>query len=437
MRSGKYWHLTVKGLAIGLSFLLLTGNPGLYPGDSQWESLFSLAKQKYLERDYKKAIDNLKQLLSFFNKDEQDLELAAKIYLLMGAAYEKWGNPLMAREHFRTARDISDTATVEDIDLESSVEYQRIFLGVEDPQGPMVIARPAGKPRKKKISPLLIAAGVLVVGGVVAALLLTRKKSETDNGGGDDPDYDTRVLGIQWVEVPEGEFMMGDNFNEGDPMERPVHAVYLSKYYISKHEITFEQYDKFCQETNRPKPGDEGWGRGSRPVVNVSLNQAESFCSWLSKKTGKTIMLPSEAQWEKAARGTDQRRYPWGNSAPDCSRANYCCANQTQPVGSFPAGASPYGAHDMAGNAAEWCRDYLDKFFYEKSSYQDPFGPIHNNVNRNQYWENVVRGGSFDCPGATGIRSAERGHHNVNNIISRYGPLERRDLGFRIIREAN
>lgn len=431
-----YKNFLTKGLAIGLSLLLITGNLSIFSDENQWESLFVQSKQKYMQGDYKNTIDSLKQLLSFLGKDEPEIDLLARIYLLTAAAYEQVGNVRMAREYYRTSKDILDTVEIEDINLDSLVEYQRIFLDIEDPQGPMVITRPAIKP-KKKISPLLIVVGALVVGGITAALLLTKKDNKIENNTGDDPDYDTQVLGIQWIEVPEGEFLMGDNFNEGTPYERPVHAVYLSRYFISKYEITFKQYDTFCEEKNSPKPSDEGWGRHSRPVVNITVDQAGSFCSWLSKKTGKRIFLPSEAQWEKAARGTDQRRYPWGNSPPDCNRANHCCGNQTQPVGTFKAGVSPYGVQDMAGNVAEWCRDYYDAFFYTKSSYRDPIGPFRTAGNRAQYWENVVRGGSFECPGSASIRSSDRGHRNSYNIVRRYGPHEFKDVGFRIVMEVN
>lgn len=233
-----------------------------------------------------------------------------------------------------------------------------------------VIAVQSSKPKKKKFPWLLVAGGVIAV-GVVVALLLIKKKDNIN-------DYDTSVLGIEWSQIPAGEFKMGDNFNEGFPWERPVHTVYLDTYYISKYEVTFDQYDKYCEETGKGRPYDEGWGQGTRPVINVSWIDARGFCDWLSEKTGKNIHLPTEAQWEKAARGTDQRRYPWGNGEPSCSRINYrYCNGKTMPVGSYPSGVSPYGIHDMAGNVWEWCSDWYSSSYYSSSPYKNPTGPSH------------------------------------------------------------
>jgi sulfatase modifying factor 1 len=208
-------------------------------------------------------------------------------------------------------------------------------------------------------------------------------------------------IGIQWIDIPAGQFQMGDNFNIGDANERPVHTVYLDDYKISKYEINFDQYIRFCNDTGRFKPGSEGWGEGNRPVINVSWYDARDFCNWLSEKTGKNISLPTEAQWEKAARGTDQRRYPWGNEAPSCSIVNYInCENMTMPVGSYPAGASFYGVHDMAGNVWEWCSDWFGSDYYSISPSNNPQGPAAGT-------QRVRRGGAFDCD-AWSIRTTYR-----------------------------
>ena len=223
------------------------------------------------------------------------------------------------------------------------------------------------------------------------------------------------------VKIPAGWFKMGDNFNEGSISERPVHDVYLDTFYISKYEITFDQYDFFCEDTGRSKPLDnDGWGRGERPVINVSWNDAKAFCDWLSDKTGKNIHLPTEAQWEKAARGTDQRRYPWGNSAPNSNLANYYSnVGKTVPVGSYPAGASPYGLHDMAGNVWELCQDWYDSSYYSTSPSRNPKGPSSGSIR-------VRRGGNwiFD---ARYLRSACR--------LGIYPHIKKNDIGFRICQE--
>jgi formylglycine-generating enzyme required for sulfatase activity len=206
-------------------------------------------------------------------------------------------------------------------------------------------------------------------------------------------DYDTNVLGINWIAIPAGDFKMGDNFGFGDSRERPVHTVNLTAYSISKFEVTFAQFDAFCDDTARTKPSDKGWGRGTMPVINVSWNDAKAFCDWLAAKTGKNIHLATEAQWERAAAGTDQRLYPWGSATPSCGYANYGgCGGKTKPVGSSPGGASAVGAMDMAGNAWEWCSDWFGETYYDecnnKGTVKNPQGPTEG-TNR------VLRSGSY------------------------------------------
>ena len=254
--------------------------------------------------------------------------------------------------------------------------------------------------------------------------MLTKKKQPEEIA----PDftYDTRVLHFEWVQIPSYLFWMGDNFGEGEADELPVHMVALDEYHISKYEVTFAQYDVFCQETQRTFPLDNGWGRGNQPVINVTWADASAFCVWLSQKTGKSINLPTEAQWEKAARGTEQLRYPWGNSPPDCNKANYNCDSRTHPVGSHPEGISPYGVHDMAGNVAEWCRDNYNAQYYSRSSYHNPV------FNSNSYPYSIVyviRGGGWDSSQPIGIRCADRGS------ISALGNSRLSYLGFRVVWE--
>jgi len=189
--------------------------------------------------------------------------------------------------------------------------------------------------------------------------------------------YAERVYNsIEWINIPSGEFLMGDNFNTEPDDSRPVHKVYLDSYYIAKYEITFEQYDLFCEDTGREKPHDAGFGRDQKCVINVNWDDANAFCEWLSTKTGENIELPTEAQWEKAARGTDQRRYPWGNEPPNGELCNGgAILGRTQAVGLYPLGVSPYGVHDMAGNAFEWCSDWMHSNYYSISPYKNPKGP--------------------------------------------------------------
>ena len=161
--------------------------------------------------------------------------------------------------------------------------------------------------------------------------------------------------GAEMVWVPAGEFLMGSTDDEGVRDERPQRKVYLDGYWMYKTEVTVAQYRKFCEATNREMPEAPEWGwKEDHPVVNVSWHDAVDYAKWAGAS------LPTEAQWEKAARGTDGRVFPWGNEwdAGACANSVSWSLKGTKPVGSCPAGASPYGCVDMAGNAWEWCADW-------------------------------------------------------------------------------
>ncbi|OAD19441.1 secreted protein containing Sulphatase-modifying factor [Candidatus Thiomargarita nelsonii] len=181
--------------------------------------------------------------------------------------------------------------------------------------------------------------------------------------------------GPEMVWIPAGSFKMGDmnvtvtSFQGGgDSDERPVHRVSITqRFAIGRYEVTFAEYDKFAEATGREKPNDRGWGRGNRPVINVSWDDAVAYTEWLSQQTGKQYRLPSEAEWEYAARAGTTTKYWWGNTASH-EYANYgadsCCSGlakgkdrwkYTAPVGSFAS--NPFGLYDTAGNVWEWCAD--------------------------------------------------------------------------------
>ncbi len=164
------------------------------------------------------------------------------------------------------------------------------------------------------------------------------------------------------VVIPAGTFQMGCvSGRDCEDDEHPVHPVTISRpFALSRHEVTFDEYDRFAAATGRSLPDDEGWGRGRRPVVNVSWDDAQAYVSWLSSETGVRYRLPSEAEWEYAARAGTTTAYSWGNKIGS-NRAN-CdgCGSQwdddmTAPVGSFAANA--WGLYDMHGNASEWVED--------------------------------------------------------------------------------
>lgn len=159
--------------------------------------------------------------------------------------------------------------------------------------------------------------------------------------------------------IPAGEFQMG---SDRDASEKPRHKVYLPDYYIDKFEVTNQQYLKFCKDTGHSLPsllisGVIPSGKENHPVVGIGWNDADAYCKWAGKR------LPTEAEWEKAARGTDGRTYPWGN-AWDQNLCNNRTSpyEDTVPVGSYPKGASPYGVMDMAGNAWEWVDDWYKSY---------------------------------------------------------------------------
>lgn len=249
---------------------------------------------------------------------------------------------------------------------------------------------------------------------------------------------------LELVPVPAGEFLMGSAEDDAlaDVDERPQHTLHLSEYFIGRYEVTVAQFDAFVRATGYQTAAErEGsamvyagawqevagadWrhphGPGldapaNHPVTQVSWADAVAFCRWVSEVTGRNVRLPTEAEWEKAARGTDGRRYPWGAEAPDAMRCNSVDAGRrtTAPVGhSSPAGDSPYGCADMAGNVWEWTSSYYMDY------------PYRPDDGREGNWRSdaVLRGGGFES-GAKHVRTTFR----LGNSQSGYG----NHIGFRV-----
>lgn len=235
----------------------------------------------------------------------------------------------------------------------------------------------------------------------------------TSNGGTAKVPVTLRVrfsLEPQVVCIPAGEFLMGSKGRDRaiSPSERPQRWIHLSEYWIAKYPVTNAQYAVFVRATGHRAP--EHWEGGkppdakeNHPVVNVSWQDAVVYCQWLTEVTGKLYQLPTEAQWEKAARGTDGRLFPWGSNW-DRQKCNAMAAGKqdTTPVGSYsPQGDSPYGCADMAGNVLEWVSDWYQVDYYSRSSvYKDPPGPSLGEVK-------ALRGGSWS-EDTRGVRCANR-----------------------------
>ncbi|WP_435016869.1 SUMF1/EgtB/PvdO family nonheme iron enzyme [Tundrisphaera sp. TA3] len=209
--------------------------------------------------------------------------------------------------------------------------------------------------------------------------------------------------GAEMVFVPGGTFTMGRN--DGDPPERPAHQVKLASYYIDRHEVTVRQYQQFLKEAGQVDELDRPTSKAKEkekdkessepsassedhPAVNVSARNANAYCVWAGKK------LPTEAQWEMAARGQDGRIYPWGNGPPNWAPPRV--PKQIDPVMSQPSDVSPYWAFDMAGNAWEWTGDYYDSRYFlqfRDTVAKDPVGPP---LGRSRPIMLTVKGGSKD-----------------------------------------
>ena len=251
---------------------------------------------------------------------------------------------------------------------------------------------------------------------------------------------DPRLHQDIWITIPAGEFLMGaqkqdpskPNYDpEARADELPVHEVYLKEYQIGRYPVTVEEYGKFVEDegysnerwwkaggfagTKEPQGWDQEVQHPNRPVVNVSWYEAAAYCAWAG------VRLPTEAEWERAARGTTGRKYPWGNEEPDTERANYSegSVDHATPVGLYPRGAKPEGIDDLAGNVWEWVADWYGEGYYAKSPSKNPNGPQPGE-------RRVLRGGGwYSYP--RGLRAAYR----VWNL-----PVPRYDLvGFRCVRE--
>jgi formylglycine-generating enzyme required for sulfatase activity len=229
-------------------------------------------------------------------------------------------------------------------------------------------------------------------------------------------------LPVEMVRIPAGPFLMGSN--DGPADERPRHPVTLAEFFIDRVAVTNERFAEFLNAAGYRGPKGERWydiddsdarihqrdgkwrahpGAENHPVVEASWFGALAYCRWAGKR------LPTEAEWEKTARGTDGRKFPWGNEPPDGNRAHFGGGwNDTRPVGSFPGGASPYGVLDLAGNGWEWVSSAYLPY---------PYNPADGREDLTREQVRGTRGGGHDSP-AHDLTTTHRGRHVSRNFRS-------------------
>lgn len=220
--------------------------------------------------------------------------------------------------------------------------------------------------------------------------------------------YTEPHTGLRLLWIPGGSFAMGSDQISED--ETPIHRVRISPFRLAETPVTNRQYALFLEATSHEEPAywrDRRFSDPEQPVVGVSWDDAQTFCAWLAKHSGLAVTLPSEAQWELAARGEDGRTYPWGSQPPTPELA---CFDQDwgkgkpNPVGNHPAGRGPFGTLDQAGNVWEWCLDVWDETAYRKRAGAEPLDPVATTGDRER---RVLRGGGWLNP-AGGLRASLR-----------------------------
>lgn len=245
--------------------------------------------------------------------------------------------------------------------------------------------------------------------------------------GNTPPVFRNKKDGSVLILIPAGEFVMGagDDDKEAKQNEKPAHKVKLDAYYINKYEVTYRQFKNFLKKSGYKPVGN--WNRFDspefldHPVMNVTFLDADAYCRWAG------LNLPSEAQWEMAARGTDGRKYPWGNNW-DPNKCNNPETNDPEilkkmnniqdkrgslPPGSIASDISPYGIMDMAGNINEWCGDWYISSYYKKAPYYNPEGP-------DKSAERSIKGGAWSLPPAR-CRASARWSGSVESDLDDYG----------------
>jgi len=368
-------------LAVRLSFFFLSTIfftiQGFYIDYANSQSVEELLEQARLQIKENKLImpinDNALNTLREILKLEPDNQEVPKLFKKIKARYIRWAERAEKQGKFSTAK----------------IYYKRIIR--IDPSDKEILHRLKILQRKEALKKHpTVPIGQKTLAKINAHPAKTDKKSLL------------KVDITRMTFIPEGQFLMGSN-DIHPPNRRPAHRVYLKAFYIDTWEVTNDDMVKFLNSQGNPeglyiKIGPENFiqkkqgkyfvipNKEKYPANFVSWYGANAYCEWLGKS------LPTEAQWEKAARGTDGRRYPWGSAPPSSRYLNFISFTNWQsvlkPVGSYEAGKSPYGVYDMAGNVWEWCSDWYNPSYYIDSPHKNPTGPekgLHK----------VLRGGLF------------------------------------------
>lgn len=284
----------------------------------------------------------------------------------------------------------------------------------------IIAPKPPASPAPKPATPS-VAEPRNTIGPVISPLAVAQERQNF-------PSF-TNSLAMEMLLVSSGQFLQGSESPEAAENEQPITPVTLSRFYMARHPVTnaqFEQYDPNHRNKRAP------WANDRHPVVYVNSREAEKFCQWLSVKEGKRYRLPSEAEWEYAARGPENLVFPWGGNLDGGHYANFADSRttfawrdpviddgfaETSPVGSYPRGKSPFGIEDLAGNVFEWCAEFFEA--YKGKERTNPRGPVAG-------MKRIYRGGSWKSrPG--NLRTSAR-NFNLPDYSSN-------DVGFRVVCE--
>ncbi|NGZ59029.1 MAG: hypothetical protein CV081_00825, partial [Nitrospira sp. LK265] len=229
----------------------------------------------------------------------------------------------------------------------------------------------------------------------------------------------------QMVQIPAGTFQMGDVEKVGESWRNPVHPVTIKPFAMGQYEVTFEEYDRFAIAEGKPLPGDQGWGRERRPVINVSWDDVKAYAAWLSKETGKRYRLPTESEWEYVARsGTKQDI--WAGTTKESELGDYAVfqdnsGNRTGEVGTKKA--NEFGLHDLSGNVWEWVEDCVHGWYQDAPK----DGSAWLEANAGDCGRRMIRGGSWNNK-PDNLRVSNRNRNTTDN--------RNNNIGFRLVQSA-